>query len=117
MPRRASPPQAVKEEPVKEETANPRRRARVSSVTSKFTIKIFGTAKLDVIYNTARPQAPGTPVFLVPKFAGGFSQHTMDINARKSQIGVVFTGPMIGEFQSGGRISAVFFDNTNPCRP
>ena len=35
--------------------------------------KIFGAAKLDAIYNTSRPQAPGTPFFLVPKFAGGFS--------------------------------------------
>ena len=41
------------------------------------------------------------------------SQHTIDINARNSQIGVAFTGPDIGKFHSGGRISAVFFDNTN----
>ena len=34
------------------------------------------------------------------------------MNARQSQLGVAFTGPMIGSFQSGGRISAVFFDNT-----
>ena len=37
----------------------------------------------------------------------------MDINARDSQLGVAFTGPDIGDFHSGGRISAVFFDNTN----
>ena len=78
-----------------------------------FTVRVFGKATLDAIYNTARPQAPGNPVFLVPKFAGGFSQHTMDINARNSQLGVAFTGPDIGDFQTGGRISAVFFDNTN----
>ena len=75
-------------------------------------VKIFGVAKLDAIYNTARPQAPGAPFFLVPKFAGGFPQNTIDINARQSLLGVLFTGPMIGNFQSGGRISAVFFDNT-----
>ena len=74
--------------------------------------QVFGAAKLDVIYNTARPQAPGVPFFLVPEFAGGFPQNTIDINARQSQLGVAFTGPMIGNFQSGGRISAVFFDNT-----
>ena len=34
------------------------------------------------------------------------------MNARQSQLGVAFTGPMIGDFQSGGKISAVFFDNT-----
>ena len=35
----------------------------------------------------------------------------MDINARQSQLGVAFTGPNLGSFQSGGKISAVFFDS------
>ena len=43
-----------------------------------------------------RPQAPGVPFFVVPKFAGGFSNHTFDINARQSLLGVLFTGPKIG---------------------
>ncbi len=75
-------------------------------------IKIFGRAQLDVIFNSARPLAPGTPFFMVPKFAGGFTNHTLDINARQSMLGVLFTGPDIGAFHSGGRISAVFFDPT-----
>ena len=53
------------------------------------------------------------PAFLFPKFAGGFSQQNISINARNSMIGVLFTGPDIGKFHSGGKISAVFFDNTN----
>jgi hypothetical protein len=77
-----------------------------------FNVKIFGKATLDVLYNTARPEAPGVPFYLVPRFAGGFPQNTIDVNARQSQLGVAFTGPMIGDFQSGGKISAVFFDNT-----
>ena len=76
------------------------------------TVKIFGKATLDAIYNTARPQAPGVPFYLVPRFAGGFPQDTFDMNARQSQLGVAFTGPMIGGLHSGGRVSAVFFDNT-----
>ncbi len=75
-----------------------------------FKITLFGTVKLDVIYNESRPQAPGVPFFLVPEFEGGFSQETLDINARQSMLGVLFSGPDIGSFQSGGRISAVFFD-------
>jgi hypothetical protein len=75
-------------------------------------LKIFGTVKLDAIFNSARPQAPGVPFFLVPQFVGGFSQQTLDINARQSLVGVLFTGPKIGNFQSGGRISAVFFDSS-----
>ncbi len=75
-------------------------------------VQLFGTIKLDAIYSEERPQAPGTPFFLVPKFEDGFSNPTLDINARQSMLGVLFAGPQIGNFQSGGRLSAVFFDNT-----
>ena len=80
-------------------------------VTSRENIKIeiFGVVKLDAIYNRERPQAPGVPFFVVPKFAGGFTNHTFDINARQSLLGVLFTGPKIGNFQSGGEdIGGVF---------
>ena len=83
-----------------------------ASELSDFNVKVFGKATLDGIYNTARPQAPGFPAFLVPKFANGFPQNTIDINARQSMLGVAFTGPMIGDFQSGGKIAAQFFDPT-----
>ena len=76
------------------------------------TSRFSGRPSWTPFTTTARPQAPGVPFFLVPKFAGGFSQNTIDINARQSLLGVLFTGPKIGNFQSGGRISAVFFDNT-----
>src|SRR6187551_2424587 len=79
---------------------------------SNFNLKIFGKATLDALSNTSRPQAPGVPFYLVPRVAGGFPQNTFDANARQSQLGVAFTGPMIGDLQSGGRISAVFFDST-----
>jgi hypothetical protein len=91
-------------------SAAPARGQSPQSVTSDSKVKIFGAVKLDVIYNAERPQAPGVPFFLVPRFAGGFTNHTLDINARQSLLGVLFTGPKIGKFQSGGRISAVFFD-------
>ena len=60
-------------------------------------------------------RVPRRPVFRFiwfRRFAGGFPQNTIDLNARQSQLGVTFTGPMIGDFQTGGKISAVFFDNT-----
>ena len=83
-----------------------------TSQPSAPAVKIFGAAKLDALYNTARPQAPGVPFYLVPTFSGGFPQDTFDMNARQSQLGFSFTRPMIGSFQSGGKVSAVFFDNT-----
>jgi hypothetical protein len=78
-----------------------------------FKIQVFGAVRLDVMYNTARTQGPGLPAFLVPKFVGGFTESTIAINARNSSVGAAFTGPDIGKFHSGGRLSAVFFDNTN----
>jgi hypothetical protein len=78
-----------------------------------FKIQVFGAVRLDAMYNTARVQGPGLPAFLVPKFTGGFREATIAMNARNSSVGVLFTGPDIGNFHSGGRLSAVFFDNTN----
>jgi hypothetical protein len=74
-------------------------------------VRVFGSAILDTMYSQSRPQAPGFPVFLVPRFAGGFPSPTLDINARQSQVGLAFTGPTIGKFRTGGVLSMVFFDN------
>jgi hypothetical protein len=92
-----------------DETSGP---ALSTTQASAPAVKIFGAVKLDVYYNTRRPQAPGIPFYLVPTIPNGFSQNTFDMNARQSMLGVSFTGPMIGSFHSGGKISAVFFDNT-----
>jgi hypothetical protein len=123
-------PKAVKEDAV-EETVKPMATATNTDVGAvapqnipatqrdlswtkgDFRIEPFGAVRLDATYNSARVQGPGMPAFLVPQFVGGFSQRTTAINARNSMIGVLFTGPDIGNFHSGGRISAVFFDNTN----
>ncbi len=112
-PSEPSPAPAVKLPPPPVEAASLKPETGEVVASKGFTVRVFGAAKLDAIYNAARPQAPGNPVFLVPKVPGGFSQHTTDINARNSQVGLAFTGPDIWEFHSGGRISAVFFDNSN----
>jgi len=78
-----------------------------------FKIEVFGAVRLDVYYDSARTQGPGMPAFLVPKIPGGFRESTIALNARNSMIGFLFTGPDIGKFHSGGKISAVFVDNTN----
>ena len=78
-----------------------------------FKITLFGAVRLDAYYDSGRTQGPGMPAFLFPKFAGGFSQHTISLNARNSMVGLLFSGPDIGKFHSGGKIQAVFVDNTN----
>jgi hypothetical protein len=106
---KAVPEVAVKEEPVKPVATQP----DLSWTKGDFKITLFGAVRLDAYYNSARPQGPGIPAFLFPKFPGGFSQQTISINARNSQVGLLFTGPDIGKFHSGGKIQAVFYDNTN----
>ena len=109
----------AKEEPVKEdavggEPATPvAPQQDLSWTKGDFKITLFGAVRLDAYYNSGRTQGPGMPAFLFPKFTGGFSQHTISLNARNSMVGLLFTGPDIGKFHSGGKIQAVFVDNTN----
>ncbi len=83
----------------------------VSTLNPWFNVRVFGAAKLDMLFNDPRPQAPGVPFFLVPASPTGLSQNTVDIHARQSTLGLALTGPRVWNFQSGGRISAVLFNN------
>ena len=111
---------AVKEDAVKDETVQPVATAKpaapqqdLSWTKGDYKITLFGAIRLDAYFNSARTQGAGLPGFLFPKFAGGFSQQNMSMNARHSMVGLLFRGPDIGKFHSGGRMQAVFFDNTN----
>jgi len=115
---------AVKEDAVKDETVTPVVTPAVATPPAQtpldlswtkgdFKITLFGAVRLDAYFNSARTQGAGLPGFLFPKFAGGFSQQNMSMNARHSMVGLLFRGPDIGKFHSGGRMQAVFFDNTN----
>ena len=124
-------PNAAKEDVAKEETVKPVETATTTEVGAgaplnvpapqqdlswtkgDFKITLFGALRLDAYFNSARTQGAGLPGFLFPKFAGGFSQQNMSMNARNSMVGLLFRGPDIGKFHSGGRMQAVFFDNTN----
>jgi hypothetical protein len=64
-----------------------------------------------MLFNGARPIAPGTPFYLLPDSIAGFSQDTVDIHARQSTLGAAFTGPRLGNFQSGGLIIAMLYND------
>ena len=83
----------------------------VSTLNPYFNVNIFGALKLDMIFNTARPLAAGTPFFLLPDSIAGLDQTTVDIHARQSMLGAAFTGPQIGSFQSGGLLTALFYND------
>ncbi len=83
----------------------------VSTLSPYFNVNIFGALKLDMLYNSVRPIAPGTPFFLTPDSPTGLDQNTMDIHARQSTLGAALAGPRVGNFQSGGLIVAMFFND------
>ena len=85
---------------------------RVSTLSPYFNVHIFGALKLDMLFNGGRPISPGTPFYLLPGSALGFSQNTVDIHARQSTLGAAFTGPQVGSFQSGGLVMAMFFNDS-----
>lgn len=84
---------------------------RVSTLNPYFNVNVFGALKLDMLFNTARPIAAGTPFFLTPDSIAGLDQTTFDIHARQSTIGATFAGPQIGSFQSGGLVMAMFYND------
>jgi hypothetical protein len=125
-----APATTLKEDAVKEETitpvptgtdtdvaeASPNAPATpqdLSWTKGDFKITVYGAVRLDAYYESGRTQGPGMPAFLVPKFVGGFPQQNIALNARHSMVGLLFKGPDIGKFHSGGKIQAVFIDNTN----
>ncbi len=83
-------------------------------VTGDPDVKIIlgGAIIADFLYNSARPVAPGTPFFLAPPPAPGFSQNTFDATGRQTQLGAVILGPQIGPFKSGGVVAAVLYSSS-----
>lgn len=74
-------------------------------------IYLFGTMKLDMLFNGARPVSPGVPFFLAPGSLTGLNQNTVDIHARQTTLGAAFVGPKLGDFQIGGTVVGMLFND------
>lgn len=83
----------------------------VSTASPYFNIRLFGAAKLDMLFNSARPVSPGVPFFLAPASLTGLSQDTVDIHARQTTLGAALAGPTIGDFQTGGLLLGMLFND------
>jgi hypothetical protein len=75
---------------------------RINLANPAWQMLVGGTVTLDMIGNSARPVAPGTPFFLAPD--GPFEQDTFDIHARQTSMYFALLGPEMGNFKSGGLI-------------
>jgi hypothetical protein len=73
---------------------------RINLLNPCWQLLVGGTITLDMLGNSARPIAPGTPFFLGPD--GPFDQDTFDIHARQSSLYFALVGPEMGAFRSGG---------------
>src|SRR5262245_28727478 len=81
----------------------------VSALLPFWNVNIFGALQANMLYNTARPVAPGIPMFLAPGTVQ--PQNTLDIFARSSSLGAVLTGPEVGEFRTGGMLMVLFYND------
>lgn len=73
---------------------------RLSTVSPYWNVGVFGIVQANMLFNTARPLAPGTPFFLLPNSV--FPENTVDIHARSSFFGAAFSGPEVGGMKAGG---------------
>src|SRR5262245_43031883 len=81
----------------------------VSTLLPYWNVNIFGALQGNVMFNTARPVASGIPMFLAPKSAE--DENTVDVFARPSNIGAIFTGPEVCQFKTGGMVWAFLYND------
>jgi hypothetical protein len=84
----------------------------VTTLAPYFNAEIFGSLKLDMLFNTARPEPPGSPFYLRNRRPLENNDNTLSIHARASLLGMALKGPDIGPFQSGGLVAVFFFNDS-----
>jgi hypothetical protein len=81
----------------------------VSTLVPNWNVNIFGALQANVMFNTARPVAPGIPMFLLPNAVQ--PENTLDVHARSSSLGAVLSGPEIHDLKAGGLVMALFYND------
>ena len=64
-----------------------------------------------MLFNDARPVAPGIPFYLFPDSPAGLDQNTVSIHSRQTTLGALLAGPELGNFQVGGLFMAMLFND------
>ncbi len=75
-------------------------------------VKLHAGLDTLMVFSTSRPFPSGVPLFLLPDSPFGLDTNTFDAHARQSYVGALFSGPELGDFQTGAQILA-FFQNDN----
>src|SRR5262249_40278502 len=83
----------------------------VSSGDETFKLLVFGALQANMLYNSARPVAPGTIFFLTEHSPFGLSTQTIDVHARSTTLGLAFSGPKVCGFETGGLVLACLYND------
>ena len=80
----------------------------ISLLNPSNRVKLHAGLDTLMVFSTSRPFPSGTPLFLLPESPFGLETNTFDAHARQSYVGGVFTGPKVGDFQTGAQILTFF---------
>jgi hypothetical protein len=83
---------------------------RVNNLNPAWSVYVGGAINLDMLYNSSRPVAPGTPFFLAPQ--GRFEEDTFDAHARSTTLYLAAKGPQIFEMESGGLVAVALYNDS-----
>jgi hypothetical protein len=81
----------------------------VSTVSPFSNVNVFGAVQANAMFNTARPVAPGIPLFLAPNAME--PENTVDVQARSSSLGAAVTGPEIGDYKTSALFLTLFYND------
>lgn len=82
----------------------------ISLLNPSNRVKLHAGLDTLMVFSTSRPFPSGTPLFLLPESPFGLETNTFDAHARQSYVGGMFTGPKVGDLQTGAQI-LTFFQN------
>jgi hypothetical protein len=82
---------------------------RINLINPCWQMLVTGNITLDMLFNSSRPVAPGTPFFLSPR--GPFDDDTFDAHARQTSLIFALRGPEMGAFESGGLIWLTLYND------
>ncbi|PHS11128.1 MAG: hypothetical protein COA78_10325 [Blastopirellula sp.] len=82
----------------------------VSTLSPYFNLRVFGSLTGEMLYAESRPVIPSGIVLLTPDL--GQKTDTFEVHGKSSSLGLMFSGPEIGSFQTGGTFLSYLYGQT-----
>ncbi len=104
--------EAIEPCPQGDASAGPAESITVALANPANRLKVHAGLDTLMVASTKRPFPSGIPLLLLPDSPFGLDTNSFDLHARQSYVGALFSGPDLGEFQTGAQILA-FLQNDN----